>query len=256
MKLLILFFNLIFFSSCASYVQSIHSQIDREENAKRGSQVRQPHDPYTAYRNTPGTRQDKRPILNPVTLGGRPTTSNTPNLPPESMDQYGNKRVQANDLRDNDNSASLWAGKSSENFLFVTNNIKRQGDIVIIEVLQNFKNKITQELKSAYPERKPVAKTGTDNKKVETKVETPTPTPSASGSDKNAEKKVYDKISTQVVEEVSKDYLLVRGRKEIIYQQAKRFIEVQALVSRRDISDNDAVPSDKILEPKIMVLRY
>ena len=70
------------------------------------------------------------------------------------------------------------------------------------------------------------------------------------------DQKVHDKISTQVIESVNKDYLLVRGRKEVLFKDAKRYVEIQALVSRKDITDNDTVKSDRILEPKIRVLRY
>lgn len=242
--------------SCSSYVQSVHNQISREQNAEKMARQRRYYDPYGAYRGVPMGSRDARPIKNPITLGNTPTsTANTREMKPQADRQYGKKRTSVDDLKDNGNAGSLWSGKNSETFLFVTNNVKRQGDIVIIEVLENFKKKITSELKTAFPERRRLPKKAGPSKTAEVKpdVETPATQPK---KDNPTDKKVYDKISTQVVEEVNKDYVLIRGRKEILYQKAKRFIEVQALVSRKDISDNDAVKSSKILEPKIMVLRY
>lgn len=251
-SLILIFLITAFASSCASYVQSVHSQISREQNAQKMKRQKRYYDPYGAYRGVPMGANDARPIKNPKTLGNNPTTATSRNMAPQTNRSYGKKRTKVDDLKDNGSSGSLWSGKNSETFLFVTNNIKRQGDIVIIEVLKPFKSKITSELKNAFPERR------LKKKKTTAKAEAPAPTPEAApGPEKETgDNKVYDKISTTVVEEVNKDYVLIRGRKEILYKKAKRFIEVQALVSRKDISDNDAVKSSRILEPKIMVLRY
>lgn len=254
MRFLILVF-LLSVVSCSSYIQSVHKQISKEQLAQQQARQRRYYDPYGAYRSVPMGAKDARPIKNPITLGGQPTTANANEVRPTTQRQYGKKRTTVDDLKDNQGSGSLWSGKNSESFLFVTNNIKRQGDIVIIEVLQPLKKKITAELKTAFPERRRPTKNA---KKTTAQAETtPTPTePKTTTQETDGDRKIYDKISTQVVEEVNNDYLLLRGRKEILYNKAKRFIEVQALVSRKDISDNDSVKSDKILDPKIMVLRY
>ncbi|MBC74871.1 MAG: hypothetical protein CME64_02535 [Halobacteriovoraceae bacterium] len=245
MKAALLILTTIFLSSCSSYVKSLHKQINRENRVQR-SQALQNY-----YQQHPGMldrTNDRRPIQNPVTLGGQRTPKN---LMPRVKRQYGNPRARAEDLKDNDDSGSLWSGKNSESFLFVTNNIKRPGDIVIIDVLSKLKDDITEELKRAYPD--PPKKKKGQSESAETAEETQAATePSAEGKDQ----KVHDKISTQVVESVNKDYLLVRGRKEVLFKEAKRYVEIQALVSRKDISDNDTVKSDRILEPKIRVLRY
>lgn len=240
-------------SSCASYVQSVHSQISREQNVQKSKRQKKYYDPYGAYRGVPMGANDARPIKNPKTLGHNPTTATARNMAPQSNRTYGKKRTTVDDLKDNSASGSLWSGKNSETFLFVTNNIKRQGDIVIIEVLKPFKSKITAELKTAFPERRRPTK---KKKTAEAAAPTPTPEVTPDPAQEEGDSKVYDKISAQVVEEVNKDYVLIRGRKEILYKKAKRFIEIQALVSRKDISDTDAVKSSRILEPKIMVLRY
>ena len=57
------------------------------------------------------------------------------------------------------------------------------------------------------------------------------------------------------MEEVSKDYIMLRGRKDVIFKKEKRSIEVQALVSRKDIMENDYVNSDKMLDARVFILR-
>ena len=66
---------------------------------------------------------------------------------------------------------------------------------------------------------------------------------------------VYDRISSVIIEEVNKDHLLVRGRKDVIFRKMKRYVEVQALINKRDISDEDAIESTKILESSVTILR-
>ncbi|MBG60064.1 MAG: hypothetical protein CMJ16_06345 [Peredibacter sp.] len=245
MKAALLVLLTIFLCSCSSYVKSLHKQINRENRAQR-SQALQSY-----YQQNPAMldrANDRRPIENPVTLGGQRTPKN---LMPRVKRQYGNPRARAEDLKDNDDSGSLWSGKNSESFLFVTNNIKRPGDIVIIDVLSKLKDDITEELKRAYPD--PPKKKKSQSETADTEVqENNDNEPASDGKDQ----KVHDKISTQVIESVNKDYLLVRGRKEVLFKDAKRYVEIQALVSRKDITDNDTVKSDRILEPKIRVLRY
>lgn len=257
---------LLFLTSCASYVNALHKQINREEHSasnihqgqmqRRQYPQRAANDPYAAYRYNRYSREnDKRPIQNPKTLGGYPSTSTNRNVYPQVRREYTSERIRAEDLKDNGSDGSLWSGKNSENYLFVTNNIKKRGDIVIVEVLSKLKNDITDELKRAFPAP---AKKETGEDDVAANQEDKQAEESGPESDKKSlsDKKVHDKISTQVVEAINKDYLLIRGRKEVIFKKAKRYIEVQALVSRKDITDNDTVVSDRVLEPKIKVLRY
>lgn len=238
MKHLLLIF-LFLLSSCSSYVQSIHKQIDNEERVKK-----------TRLTRAQDRFKNQKPIRNPVILNGHPSANTQKNLPPGIKRRYnskGTRRYRASDLVDNQDDGSLWSGKNSESFLFVNNSLKRQGDIVIIEVMQDFKEKIQEELKRAFPKRK----------KSKKKKEDTAETKKAATNDKpEGGNKVYDKISTVVMEQVNQDYLLVRGRKEIMYKKFKRYFEVQAIVSQKDISSRDSVSSVKLLEPKINVLRY
>lgn len=237
----LLMIQLLFLSSCAAYVNSVHRQIDNEERSKRAR--------YTQYRG----QGDRRPIQNPVTLGGGATANSQKNMYPGVRRNYqtpGKRRYRADDLVDNQSDGSLWSGKNSESFLFVNNNLKKKGDIVIIEVMKSLKDVIQDELKRNFPEApKSVkkGKAGTAEKTAEA--------PAAPAAAENPDK-VYDKISTSVVEQVNQDYLLIRGRKEIMYKKFKRYFEVQAIVSQKDITSRDSVTSPKLLEPKINVLRY
>ena len=67
--------------------------------------------------------------------------------------------------------------------------------------------------------------------------------------------KIYDKVSGTVMEEISKDYILLRGRKDVIFKKEKKSIEVQGLVSRKDIMENDYVNSDKLLDSRVFILK-
>jgi flagellar basal body L-ring protein FlgH len=225
-------------TSCASYVNSIHKKIDNENRGKRAQ--------YQRYMNP----QDRRPISNPVTLGGASANTRA-NLPPQTQRQYqsrGSKRYRAEDLKDNDGDGSLWSGQNSDSFLFIKNNMKRKGDIIIVDVYSQLKKQIQDELGRAYPEKAVKAKKG-DTKDAPKEEK-------AAEVTKDSPDKVYDKISASVIEQVNQDYILIRGRKEIMYKKFKRYFEIQALVSQKDISANDTVASKKVLESKIKVLRY
>lgn len=254
---LFLLFSLV---SCAQYVNSLHRQIDREERVDRAEpgdrRVRphQPRDRYAAYREKDRFRpeDDKRPIKNPITysLGSDPSGQ----VRPPVKREYRQQRYQADDFVDNDNGGSLWANQGSSSSLFTYQNDKRMGDMVIINVLENLRNQISSELKRTFPDRPKRAgkelKDGGEEKK-----EAPAAAQAGPGAqDNEMDMKVYDKISGTVMEEISKDYILLRGRKEVIFKKEKRAIEVQALVSRKDIMENDYVNSDKLLESRVFVL--
>ena len=245
MKLLTIL-TLFLFSSCASYVQSVHRQINNEQrlNAMKRAQVSQGNQNYG----------DRKPIKNPISLGGS-SANNLKNNYPNTRRQYntqGTRRYKASDLIDDQSDGSLWSGKNSESFLFVNNNLKNKGDIVIVEVLKDLKDKIQAELKRNYPD----APTKKNKKDTEDKKDDTPAAATAAGAAPEDENKVYDKISSVVIEQVNQDYLLIRGRKEVMFKKYKRYFEIQALVSQKDVSSRDSVASIKLLEPKIKVLRY
>ena len=54
---------------------------------------------------------------------------------------------------------------------------------------------------------------------------------------------------------INKDHLLLRGRKNVLYKNRKRVVEIQALISRRDIASDDTLLSNRIIENNISVIR-
>ena len=257
---IVLLFMLSLLVSCAGYVDQIHRQLDREEKVSRGGDRinprNDPRDRYAAYRERDRFRpeDDKRPIKNPLTysLGSDPSGQRRP--PPVKRD-YRPQRYKADDFVDDDNGGSLWANQGSSASLFTYQNDKHMGDMVIINVLENLRNQISSELKRTFPD-KPKRANKDSGKEGEDKKAAQAPQPAgANGQDNELDMKVYDKISGTVMEEISKDYILLRGRKEVIFKKEKRSIEVQALVSRKDIMENDYVNSDKLLESRVFILR-
>jgi len=251
MKTFLIFF-LMFLTSCANYVNNIHRQIDREEKVARGDTREGMHAHYAPYRNRFNRENDKRPIKDPRTFSmsdGGPSTQ----VAPPVKREYRPQRMQAQDFVDNDSGGSLWANQGSSSSLFTYQNDKHTGDMVIINVLENLRNQISSELKRVFPDK---PKKLVDGAKSEGKAPTAgsSAPPSAQG-DQDMDMKIYDKISGTVMEEISKDYILLSGRKDIIYKKEKKSIEVQGLVSRKDIMENDYVNSDKLLDARVFILR-
>lgn len=248
--ILLLTLNLV---SCAQYVNQFHRQIDREDREITDSRDRYENGYSSNFdRNRMRPENDKRPIKDPVTysLGARPSGQ----IKPPVKREYRPQRYQANDFVDNESSGSLWANQGSSASLFTYQNDKRVGDMVIINVLENLRNQISAELKRTFPDR-PKKKTTKDGEAKPEQTNTPVAAAPANASDNEMDMKVYDKISGSVIEEVSQDYILLRGMKEVIFKKEKRSIEVQALVSRKDIMENDYVNSDKLLESRVFILR-
>lgn len=241
---------LFFITGCASYVNGIHKQIDREEarNDPRNSS----NDPYSSYREQgiKRTRADRRPVQHPNSLSNLNPTNDMP--PPVKRDYRSNGRTSADDFVDDGTSGSLWVNAPGGS-LFTTDVTKRVGDIVIVNVLDSLRGQISSELKRAFPQPPPKKPAAAGAATAATTPAPAAPEPTDKGDE--LETKVYDKISGVVAEEINKDYFLLRGKKEVVFRKEKRFIEVQALVARKDIADNDTINSDKLLESRVIILR-
>lgn len=261
MKLLTLL-SLFALTSCASYIDRIHRQLDQEEGVTNNHQG----DQFDQFRSQP-RRQAPTTAHPRFASPGPRTTAHTNYMAPQVKRNYrpmneAKKRYNADDLTDSQNEASLWSGNGKGNYLFGAVDDMRNGDIVLIQVAGRLKNEITLELKRAFPEaptpqKKAEAKEGAEGAtEGATAAAGPAPA-SAGGGDEAASDpdKVYDRISSVIVEHINEGHLLLRGRKHVLYKSHKRLIEVQALVSRRDISSEDTVNSDRILETSIVVLR-
>jgi flagellar basal body L-ring protein FlgH len=248
---------LLFLASCSNYIGNLHRQIDREENRNVKKQTRdRRHDPYAQYRPQNRSRRegDRRPIKDPVTysLGSGPSGQ----MRPPVKREYRPQRYGANDFKDAKSDGSLWANQGSSSSLFTYQNDKHTGDMVIINVLESLRNQISSELKRVFPDKPKKTASKDKDKKEEKKDEVNTQAAAPAGPQGDEHDiKVYDKISGVVMEEISKDYILLRGRKDVIFKKEKRSIEVQGLVSRKDIMENDYVNSDKLLDSRVFILR-
>ncbi len=249
MKSFTIFF-LLFLVSCAGYVTNVHRQIDREEGRGR-VKVKEEKDHFARYRRL-RPDGDKRPVKDPVTYSLNGSGPGSAYKPPVKRD-YRPQRHKASDFTDSEGDGSLWANQGSSSSLFTYQNDKHTGDMVIINVLENLRNQISAELKRTFPD-KPKKDKKKEGKEGEKAAAAPATPPAGANDHHEMDMKVYDKISGTVTEEISKDYILLRGHKEVIFKKEKRAIEVQALVSRKDIMENDYVNSDRLLESRVFII--
>ena len=231
------FLLFLFLISCSSYVKKWHDRIDEIEKHNSEQRRLRSQTPFEYLNNNSG--QGERRV-------GAYSTTTTKNLKPRIQRNYkqGKRRNTVRNLYDNSREGSLWSGMGQENYLFTRNNIKKYGDIVIINVEDNLKRKISLELAQEYPgiaSTKKIKKQGEENRL-------------RSPSSENVNK-VYDRVSGVIIDEINRDHLLVRGRKEVFYKRKKRLVEIHALVARRDIGNSDMINSSKILELRIAVLK-
>jgi len=236
------FFSL--FSSCSSYISKIYKQLDKAEKIQHAKKT----DVFAQYRKNEEPR--KKATNTPL------STRETSQLKPQIKRLYKKKsllkkRFTADDLNDNANN-SLWVGEGKDSDFFIEIKKKKNGDIIIANILPIFRNQITRELKKAFPKRKKVAanlKNKEENKKPEEEKEENKNETETSSDD------VIDQVSTVVTEQINKTHLLIRGRKIILFRKRKRLIEIQALVARTDITPEDKISSDKFVESKVRVIR-
>lgn len=241
----------LLFSSCANYISQMHQEFDKHDGVKPPPQ----RDKFALYRqNQMASKYSKKPLI---------TSESNPYVVPSVKRDYKNpsspaKRYKAKDLADNRGDGSLWSGQEGRNnFLFTRDNKKSNGDIVLIKVAGKLKNEITAELKRAFPS--PIPKKTEDDKSEEKESAAKEPaSTTASSEDKKVDAstdKVYDRISSVIIEQINEDHLLLRGRKNVLYKNRKRVVEVQALVARRDVLTDDTVNSNQILESQVSVIR-
>lgn len=244
------------FASCSSLMNSLYRDLDKgERKSRRSKSPRGPYDQFDQFRNGgkySARRNNNRPI----------SSSQAKNYLPSTKRKYHpgaeiKRRYRANDLNDNKNTESLWSGENKDDYLFTINKKKENGDIILVNILTRLKNEITMELKKAFKQKKkrrPPQKKGAKG----TAAVTPplaAPTPPKEKNASGGEHKVHDRISTVVMEEINKNHLLIRGQKFLLYKNKKRLVELQALIARKDINDDDAVDSSRILESNITILR-
>ena len=243
-KLLFLI-SLIFFSSCSSYVSKIYRQLDKEEKIRKKRKV----DVFDQFRNSPAPDTAlKRPISTKETRKLVPTTKRL-----YKKKKPFKKRFSAEDLNENSNQ-SLWFGNGFDNDFFVENKRKKNGDIVLVEIKPTLRNIITRELKKVFPKRRKKKVSQAGEKAAEQK-----PNEEQAGGENENKESTLDEtvgqLSSVVTEEINNLYVILRGRKEVLFRKRKRLIEIQGLVARKDISPDDKITSDKFLESSIKIIR-
>jgi len=248
-SLILLLLSLFLFSSCSNYIAQMHKEFDRAEGVRPPAE----RDKFAMYRGNQRMMPKQKPMVN---------SDSNPYVVPSVKRKYSNpdknKRYKANDLADNAGDGSLWSGvEGRDNYLFTQNDKKSHGDIILIKVAGKLKNDITAELRRAFPS--PIK--SQENNKEEDKGKAPASTTAETptgGDDQNVDAstdKVYDRVSSVVVEEINEDHLLLRGRKNVLYKNRKRVIEIQALVARRDVLDDDTINSNKVIENQVSIVR-
>ncbi len=254
MKTVNLFFFLIFsFSllSCAGYVNSLHNSFDAAEHKK---QTNKKNDRFSMYR----TKQNQN-IQNSPIISSTNTKSISPGIKRQYLDTTKSKtRYTANDLNDNGPDGSLWASNNDNNFIFTSDFTKRTGDIITVNVLEDMKNEITIELKKNFPLPPTDSAKSKDDKSAaaENKDAGKKEDASAKTDETNLDnKKVYDKFSTVIIEEINRNHFLLRGKKYVLFRNKKRMIELQAMIPKRSIAEDNSINSDEIIESSIRVLR-
>jgi flagellar L-ring protein precursor FlgH len=262
MKIVTLIFltSLSLLTSCGSFIDGMYKDLDHQDrvSSDEAEDSREQPDQFDQYRKN--TKRRTSSVYNkPGRNRGMVSTDTSKNVSPDVKRQYQDERVAlkrttASDLTDNGSDGSLWGGSDPNAFLFATSKSKTSGDIVQINVLPKLRNEITLELKRAFPDNPYEAK-AIEEKKSETPGVAATPpaaNPTAKGAEAGAD---TDRISGVVVEEINREHLLIKGRKTVLFKNRKRMVEVQALVSRKDILDNDSVSSDAILESNVSIVR-
>lgn len=251
MKTLLLLISFLFVS-CGSYVDSLHREID---GSNRKSKKK---DKFSMYRNQKGKGMENDEKVTLTALTQDPTQ----NYEPKVRRNYRPlaKRTSAKDFVDNDNAGSLWSTEMADGYLFARDAHKKIGDIIVMKVQGKLKNEITAELKRAFPAPKKKKKADAeakDGKKKDAKAdEAQVAQKESADEQENAEEsKIYDQVSSVIAEEVNKDYVLIRGQKEVIFRNNKHLVEVQALVPRKDLQEDDTILSASVLESNITVLR-
>ncbi len=256
--------------SCAGMVDQMYRDFDAEDGYAKPEPQAQGN--FDLYRGNPNFQTNRRPPTSALMGQNAPTSNDQPRMMPAVQRQYetqtaGRKRVRADDLRDNGASGSLWASNDGKtNHLFTNTQQVQNGDIVLINVFNKLKNEITIELKRVFPE--PLAASKDETKKdaanpaapAADAVATGQASPRAGGDESFDEgvsgaNRVYDRISSVVIEQIDDQHLLLRGRKDVLYKNRKRLVEIQALIPKRDLNDNNTVSSDSILEQTVTVLR-
>jgi len=253
-KKIITLSTLLLFVSCSSYVNNMYKDLENQDRYNADVDTHQMDDTFDQYRKTKRrtSQEYNRPSAN------RLITTNTQKfVEPQVKRQYKDekvalRRLTAQDLTDNAGDGSIWSVDEPNSFLFANNKNKTAGDIVQINIGTKLKDEISMELKRAFPDN-PYENKGKESDKKDNSGNADRKLASEGNTGATSESK--EKISSVVVEEINREHLLIKGRKNVLFKNKKRLVEVQALVSRKDIDSDDSVNSDNILETNVAVVQ-
>lgn len=251
LKSILLLVTLSLLTSCSSYMNALYKDFENQEQLN--AEVDTQEDGFNYLRNT--KRKTSSVYNNP---NKSINTNNQKYVEPQIKRQYKDekaalKRTTASDFEDNGSDGSLWVSSDPNSFLFTQVKAKATGDLVQINVGSKLKEEITLELKKAFPDNPYEAKAQNEAEKKDGADKKTVAVPSANTG--ASESEIKDKISSVIVEEINREHLLIKGRKNVLYKNRKRMVEIQALVSRKDINNDDIVNSDSILESNISIVR-
>lgn len=255
MKYLCIAFSVLLMS-CSSYIEGLHNSYEKDEQRKQGLNSRNGNneDSLEIFRSKTGSNSSNQ--------GSGIVKNETPSILRKYSDGTTSKeRVKAKDLVDNSSDGSLWSGNNPNNFLFTNDNRKTAGDIVQISVMAKLKNEITMELKKSFPDNPYEGKIadlseGKDKEKdKEKEKDKDKKKDETSSGGSSLGENGQEKISGIIAEEISREHLLVKGRKSVLFKNRKRIVEVQALVSRKDINEANIISSDAIIENSVRVIK-
>jgi flagellar L-ring protein precursor FlgH len=186
-------------------------------------------------------------------------------LPPQIKRIYKEQKIAQDrgnrkELLDEDNHESLWYGNGKMGDLYSSDNVKKQGDIVVINVMEKLKTDMMKAIQREMDRRKKIVQMRNPNKKSslpgasDKTTNDPKENSENKPNDPTDPDKVLDRISSVVVEEINRDHVLLKGRKSLLFEEVPRMIEIQALANKKDINIDDSISSEKILETSMRVL--
>ncbi|MBF0206312.1 MAG: flagellar basal body L-ring protein FlgH [Oligoflexia bacterium] len=269
-----LFLLFLLLSACSGYVNKLRTQIDEGSAANSGSSY---NEMDFLTKGSMGVRDRNQNLW--ANKGNLISNKQIKNLLPSVKRNYEQNKshTTAADLYDKGNDGSLWSNRGQGNFLFSPNTRVKIGDLITIDVQGKLKQEISLELARMFPSsaRKFVNKDkdkdkakGKDKASANAGEEDQSNAAVGGGKEKSedskkyqgignaaSDAKVYDNISGVVLEEIDKDHLLIEGRKEILYQNRKRLLQVKAIVARNDVNEQNVALSNRMLESTVAILR-
>lgn len=265
--------------SCSELVEKIHRDLDQQHQmpAPEGMGIAMANDLQGKRPSGFKTKKfDKRPLQDPLTYtleGDRSWEEQELMTGPIDI----KRRQRSSDFEDRDQSGSLWQSYDDASSFFTSTNDRKAGQIIVIDVMEGLRQTITSELKRSFPapglfqeqtsaQNSPLDQALADLKKP---TDPQSKDPNATSSDNIEDKKtrepssttnndqveiVYDKISTRIDKTYLNDHVLLKGRKEVVFRQKKRLIEIHALVKKNTLDPKDHVKSDDIVESRVFLV--